>query len=424
MKLLKEKGLHGNGLLEITSAQMIARYNDALVSMGFQPTALQRFSVDMLGWSPEIATEKKKIYYLTHSLANPMGIIININQRHAPVYFPYHSFDRAMISSFFDRFTAEIMDITTTDALCLDLENGLSAYSSLDDLLLVDSFVLRAETPRGLIAGEKKQRRLVADFLHSDSHWENTEKRQEIIVSAEKYGDLRQRKVHIADFVYPDIDIFYTEALGGVYVLKKPSVDDQEEAIFVVCKDPEQGNSFKGMEDADVQILPIDQKNLLRDLRKADFLQLDMKAYQRKPELLEYKKELLLANFICEQEQSYSGWSEMRKKNFIARHANEIPPLFFTIERLQKCFAAGKPFYDVPLSVELINYLTVPHERMPAIYRTALENLLSELDPSDPIRLFKYNKQRFYEEYKKYPACKKQWVAELVELGTGGECGV
>jgi len=110
----------------------------------------------------------------------------------------------------------------------------------------------------------------------------------------------------------------------------------------------------------------------------------------------------------------------MRKKNFIARHANEIPPLFFTLERLQKRFAAGKQFYDVPLSVELINYLTVPHKRMPAIYRAALENLLSELDPSDPIRLFKYNKQRFYEEYKKYPPCKKQWVAELVELKIGG----
>jgi hypothetical protein len=420
MKLLKEKGLHGNGLIQISSALMIERYNSALVSMGFQPTNLEKFSVDMFGWSPEIATEKKSLYYLTHSLANPMGIILSIHQRHAPVYFPYHSFDRAMISSFFDRFAAEIMDITTTDALCIDLENGISTYSGLEDLLLVDSFVLRAETPGGLIAGAKKQRRLVADFLSSDSHWENKEKRQDIIDSSRKHGDLRQRKVRIADFVYPDIDIFYTEALGGAYVLNKPSVDDQEGTIFVVCKDPEQVNSFKGMKDGDVQILPIDRKNLLRDLRTAYFFQCDMKAYQNNPEQLEYKKELLLANFICEKEASYSGWSKMKKKNFIARHAEEIPPLFFTLERLQKRFAAGKQFYDVPLSVELINYLTVPHERIPSIYRAALENLLSELDPSDPIRLFKYNKQRFYEEYKKYPPCKKQWVAELVELEIGG----
>ena len=148
MQLLKEKGLHGSGLLEISSARMIERYNHALVSMGFQPTGLKRFSVDMFGWSPEIATEKRSIYYLTHSLANPMGIIISINQRHAPLYFPYHSFDRAMISDFFDRFTAEIMDITTTDALCIDLENGVCNYAGLEDLLLVDSFILRAETPR------------------------------------------------------------------------------------------------------------------------------------------------------------------------------------------------------------------------------------------------------------------------------------
>ncbi|MCI5162699.1 MAG: hypothetical protein D3917_11920, partial [Candidatus Electrothrix sp. AX5] len=204
MKLLKEKGLHGNGLIQISSAQMIARYNDALVSMGFQPTGLDRFSVDMFGWSPEIATEKKTLYYLTRSLANPMGIIISIHQRHAPVYFPYHSFDRAMISAFFDRFTAEIMDITTTDALCIDLENGLSAYSSLEDLLLVDSFVLRAETPHGLIAQAQKQQQLIVDFLDSDEQWEDEDKRQEIIDSAKKHGDMRQRKMRIADFSYPN----------------------------------------------------------------------------------------------------------------------------------------------------------------------------------------------------------------------------
>ncbi|MCI5128453.1 MAG: hypothetical protein D3907_08125 [Candidatus Electrothrix sp. AUS3] len=416
MKLLKQKGLHGSGLIRITSARMIERYNWALVSMGFQPTGLKRFSVDMFGWSPEVATEKRSIYYLTHSLANPMGIIISIHQRHAPVYFPYHSFDRSMISSFFDRFAVEIMDITTTDALCIDLENGISSYASLEDLLLVDSFILRAETPHRLIAGAKKQQQLIADFLKSDTLWEDKEKRQQIIDSSKKYGDLRQRKVCIADFAYPNIEIFYTEALGGVYILQHPA--DAKQPVFVICKALDRLNCT-GMTDKDVQVLPIDQKNLLRDLRKANFFQLDMTLYQKKPELLEYKKELLLANFICEQEQSYKGWSEMRKKNFIASHAKEIPPLFFIIERLQKCFAAGKPFYEVPLSVELFDYLTVPHRRMPATYQTALENLLSELDPSDPIRLFKYNKQRFYTEYKKYPPCKKQWVAELVASEIG-----
>ncbi|MCI5139751.1 MAG: hypothetical protein D3922_15380, partial [Candidatus Electrothrix sp. AR1] len=74
-------------------------------------------------------------------------------------------------------------------------------YAGLEDLLLVDSFVLRAETPGGLIAGEKKQRRLVADFLNSDSHWENKKKRQDIIDSSQKNGDLRQRKVRIQIFL-------------------------------------------------------------------------------------------------------------------------------------------------------------------------------------------------------------------------------
>ncbi|MCI5223583.1 MAG: hypothetical protein D3924_13165, partial [Candidatus Electrothrix sp. AR4] len=314
---------------------------------------------------------------------------------------------------------AQIVNITTTDPLCVDLDNGVSTYRSLEDLLLVDSFVMRVETPSGLIAGAKKQWKLVANFLKSDLLWEDGEKRQELIDSSKLFGDLRKRKIIIPDLVYTDNDIFYTDALGGVYVLKRPSADDQPETIFIVCKEPDKV-TFGGMDNLDVRILPITGKNLLKILRKADFFQFAMQSYQENPNLLKYKKELLLANFICEKETSYSGWTDMKKKNYIARHANEIPNLFFEIERVQMRFAAGKQFYSIPLSAELIAYLTIPHKRIPVIYRSALENLLSELDPGDPVRLFKYNKKRFYQEYNEYPACKKQWVAELLELELGG----
>ncbi|MCI5146350.1 MAG: hypothetical protein D3923_12685 [Candidatus Electrothrix sp. AR3] len=416
MQLLRKKGLHGSGLVKISSSRMIDRYNKALVSMGFEPTNLDCFSVDMLGWSPEIAWEKGNIYYLTHSLANPMAIIININQRHAPVYFPYHSFDREMISNFFSRFTSQIMDITTSEALCIDLDNGVSKYTTLDDLLLVNSFVMRVETPNRLINGAHQQQQLISQFIESEVFWEDEKKRQELIDSSKRYGDLRNRQISIPHLVYTELDLFYTEALGGVYILKQVLNSTQKFPFVIIYKNQAAIKSLVLEQNQEVRVAFIRQPKLLRDLTKADFFQMDLKTYQNNPALLDYKKELLLANYICTHEESYIGWSEMKKKNYIARHAQDIPELYFIIERVQKRLASGEKFYSIPLTPALIAYFTVPHPKLPVLYRSTLQHLLSELDPSDPIRLFKYNKKRFYHEYKKSPECKKQWMAELLEL--------
>jgi hypothetical protein len=211
MELLRDRGLHGRGLIEIATGEMVARYNKALEMMGLAPTGLERFSVDMIGWSPEIAKEKDSTYYLTHSLANPTAIIVSINQRHAPIYFPYHSFDRHMIDGIYEKYSSQIMDINTTDALCVDLDNGVSRYSSIEDVLLVDSFTMKAETPGGLIENARFQKMLVDRFMESDTLWEDEEERQKLIRSGELNGDLRHRNVIIEDHVYSNVDMFFTE---------------------------------------------------------------------------------------------------------------------------------------------------------------------------------------------------------------------
>ena len=58
MEKLKAAGLFGGELVSLTGA-LARRYNECLAMMGISPTALSSFSVDAMGWSPEIAIEKK-----------------------------------------------------------------------------------------------------------------------------------------------------------------------------------------------------------------------------------------------------------------------------------------------------------------------------------------------------------------------------
>lgn len=69
MQKLKAANLYQSELLPV-SGKLVERYNQCLKTLGFSPTELTSFSIDGIGWSPEIAEEKKELLYLNH--AKPM----------------------------------------------------------------------------------------------------------------------------------------------------------------------------------------------------------------------------------------------------------------------------------------------------------------------------------------------------------------
>ena len=62
MQKLKAANLYRSELIPI-SGKLVERYNQCLTKLGFTPTKLTNFSIDGIGWSPEIAEEKKEVYY-------------------------------------------------------------------------------------------------------------------------------------------------------------------------------------------------------------------------------------------------------------------------------------------------------------------------------------------------------------------------
>ena len=84
MQKLKEANLYRSELIPV-SGKLVERYNKCLKTLGFKETKLKSFSVDGVGWSPEVAEEMKDVHYLNHGDANPHGIIISPLQKGKPV---------------------------------------------------------------------------------------------------------------------------------------------------------------------------------------------------------------------------------------------------------------------------------------------------------------------------------------------------
>ena len=112
MQKLKQANLYRNELIPI-SGKLVERYNKCLVKLGFTKTNLTSFSIDGIGWSPEIAAEKKEVFYLNNGEANPHCILITPLQKGLPVYNPFHSYDREVMKLVFQKHGEKINNIIT-----------------------------------------------------------------------------------------------------------------------------------------------------------------------------------------------------------------------------------------------------------------------------------------------------------------------
>ena len=73
MNKLMAANLYRNELIPI-SGKIVERYNKCLKKLGFKETALNTFSIDGMGWSPEISAEKKRT--TIYAMANPIRMLL------------------------------------------------------------------------------------------------------------------------------------------------------------------------------------------------------------------------------------------------------------------------------------------------------------------------------------------------------------
>ncbi len=408
MKILKQEGLFGEGLVSINTPLLVDRYNACLKDIGIEPTDLKFFSIDGIGWSPEIAAEKKDNFYLSHGGANQFAIILTPKQYKKPVYFPFYSFSRNLMKKIFDDCLRQIVDITGQTAIWLDIDQELSHYLNPLDLLMVDSIVVHIFTVNDIMRAAEKQRELTRQFMNTDD-WFDPELREQIIDSAKTHGDLRFRSVVIPDIPFNDTRCFYTMAFDGIYVFR--DVLHQKKSMLILENNElikEFGEDMEDVFSISASILP--SRLMFEGLTK-----FDMRYYHKNPDALDIKRECIFVDILSEHypELRYARLNLGQKKRLVRQLKDYLPKEFFEIERLARQVKSGQ----VPrgnLSYNMMRILMYPNPDLPLSVQEVLWQLITEIEPLDIVLLYTYNKSKFFLLYEEWTQTKKDWAVELL----------
>ena len=384
------------------------RYNGCLAMLGVSASKLETFSIDGLGWSPEVAEEKGNNFYLNLGEANANAIIISPQQKDKPVFMPYYSFDRKVMASVFAAYGNEINDITKDSAVLVQLDQNIDTYYECFDLLnykkISISFLLLNE----LEAKQKEQNNLV-ELFQTGNNFINREIHQKLLDSANKYGDLRKRKLGLSSLTL-DISSFYTRAFGGVFVLRdfiKP---------ILVFESKETFNQAIKNTTYDVYLFHIEHEELLAKLRSDLITEVD---YAKVAETKRYEriKKHLFSTYLINPEHPIRDI--LNNKLLFKKYLNELP---VEAQKQINCVEIynQKKIVERNLVAEnviesiYVKALQEPHSSLESENQDLVWQLLTKIISIDPVQLYWYDKERFYNQFAKWDDSYKDWAIDCI----------
>ncbi|MDN3493282.1 DUF6638 family protein [Winogradskyella bathintestinalis] len=403
MQKLKQANLYRSELIPI-SGKLVERYNKCLRTLGFTETKLTSFFIDGIGWSPEVAEERKDMHYLNHGDANPHGIIITPLQKGKPVYLPFHSFDKEMMQHIFRTHGQKINDITRDSAICIDFDQNIDVYYEPLDVLKYDKVNITFRLIDHLERIQKDQLKLV-DKFNTDNNFIDENIHQQLLDSAKTYGDLRHRDLRLHP-LYFSTSSFFTRAFDGVYLLRdfiKPIVIFESKAHYK-----------EAIKDTihDVLIYHIEQPELVDKLKDYIIIECDLEYMITTPNYDRIKK-YELAQFLNETEHAIVDIldnkvlfkSYLNKIEINAR--KQIMGVELYLEKLERSNA-----YKVEDMVDQSLYFALhqPHSSLSAEHRDLIHKLLINIAPKDVLFLYWYDKEQFYKNYETWEDSFKDWV--------------
>ena len=408
MQKLKDANLYRSELIPV-SGKLVERYNDCLKTLGFKLTKLTSFSIDGIGWSPEIAEERDDINYLNHGDANPHGIIISPLQKGKPVYMSYHSFDREMMKSVFKTYGSEIDNITRDSAICLDFDQNIDAFYEPLDILKYDNVVISFRLINDLDKIQKQQHELVEKFKNGNNFIDE-DLHEELLKSAKTYGDLRFRNLNLEPLHFKTSS-FYTRALGGIFVLR-----DFISTILVFEDDESYKNAIKDTIH-DVLIFRIDQSELIEKLRSHLIIDCDLESVSKTTKYDRVKKFMLYGELTkIEHPIKEIFTNKTLFKSYLnkidVKALKRVNGVEIYLERLERSNAFKRS--DL-VDDQMFIALHQPHSSLGTEHHDLIWKLLTNIAPKDVLFLYWYDKKQFYNTYKTWNEDFQDWVIQVIK---------
>lgn len=407
MDKLKQANLYRSELIPV-SGKLVERYNKCLIKLGFTKTKLKTFHIDGIGWSPEIAEEKKNNSYLNNGEANPHGIIISPLQKGKPVYLPFHSFDRDMMRFIFRTYGDKINDITRDSAICIDFDQKIDAFYEPLDVLKYNTVHINFHLMDNLYHLQNEQLELIEKF-NQGNNFIDENIHQELLTSAKTYGDLRHRDLKMPALSF-SVSSFYTKAFGGIYLLRDFI------SPIIIFEDTKWHKEAIKDTNYDVLIYHIEQPELMDKLRDHVIIEYDLeKAVNTKR--YERIKKFEITKYLKKPEHTIKDIlnNPILFKSYLNKLDINSRKKVMSVERyLEKLEVSNQYKIADIVDLKLFEALHQPHSSLDVKHQDLIWKLLVNIAPKDILFWYWYDKEDFYTSFKTWDDSLKEWAIETI----------
>ncbi|WP_113554251.1 DUF6638 family protein [Hyphomicrobiales bacterium] len=404
MKRLLEAELIYGRLLDISEPHLIARYNKALEGFGLRSTALTQFSIDMTGFSPEIAEELGDRDYLDPNRVNRRFIIMTPEQAELPVVHTSFSNTAALMHEFFNANSRAINAITIKDALYGEIEDSVSVVNDIDDLLSINEVRFRVLSAEDMLGKAAELRGLVDRLKKVPTAWADDEMLTRMVELAKQTGDIRQNAL-VPDQLVFHHEAFWANHFGGVYVF----LDDK--TTTVICDPSVPG--FRRSRPWQVSYIAINDHARIYDfLASTKRLQLPQASWVEDSGLYQHRADMVVRGLINESDPTadLANADRIWLQTWMHRYAAAVAKdgaYPFLQEMIRTVAATGTiRMQDVAPANRFMLVRAAPtHPDQWLVNR-----LISQLVPRDFVSRFVFDKQGFYDAYERYSESFKEYV--------------
>ena len=408
MKRLLENSLIFGNLLTVDELHLIERYNQALNGFGLKPVKLKSFSIDMTGFSPEVANALDDQEYLDPNGVNRRFIILTPAQGELPVVHTQFSNTEELMLEFYDKNKREIFAITIKDVLYGEIEDSVLEVDNLEDLLSIEQVEFKLSTSSDLLGKTAQLQVMIEKLLKDPDAWQDNAMLKEMVETAKITGDIRNNELMPKEVVFRH-NAFWTSHFGGVYIF-----NDAKQ--ITVIADPET-KGFRRSRPWEVSYIDINDHALVyRFLLETRRVDPPRGSWIETSGLLEQRARMLVIGMMMDREPKIDleklsnrlldSWVQKNAK--MIERDGALPLLDFVRKKARNW--SNIDLHEVrPPHRFLISRANPKHEDWWLTNR-----LISEYLRFDFMTLFVFNKQGFYKSYETWPENYREYVVNQI----------
>lgn len=410
---LEKLGLINQGLFRVDK-ELAQRYNAILKKVFGFDCDVDSFRVDKRGLSPELCDYLKRKYpdpkrlefgenYLNIGSANRFMVVVSPEQAEAPLIAPQSSYENSLFDEVYRQARHTIDDVTQTEALYGELENGISIFQSPYDLMQFRTVEISLDTIEETLKHFFELKKL-SDGLNKGDNALDPKYIETMQGLVKILGDVRGRSISKVFPITKEVHCFYVEFFKGIHCIRNFKNDDDINAIYVLHHQGE----IKDFGE-EVIVLDLHDKGLLKTLHKYKFMKYDSSLIEQR--ISEIENEVLLDNGI----DVVSLTSHDRKKQII-NHSGKLPEYWKELREIAGLMENTSTKIEEALkhrSYETRLKLSTATKK-PYGKPEIVNHMLAELDPSDVVRMYNSNPRKFRVEFSSLPANRQRYIAHQV----------